>query len=272
MSVASELATAKALIEGQRAELDATLTRLQAAADSATPDDGAGGGGGGGAAASVNTDGLQSKIGGVHTKLDDLSASLDGLTSDLAVERELAAANALREERAAIKVAALAAEKEAESAYARAKARIEADLAFEKSLAAARAKEAELERIRTDLRIKRQARERAELLYSTDLSRAVRRLRERELLLDRARLDLTSSYERQRLYDSVRRLRLARISLSDQIVDYDYRGRRLAGLYDYPTLFDGVATRYYDVLSPYRSTYPYYSVPSAPYYPRYVLP
>jgi hypothetical protein len=189
--------------------------------------------------------------------------------SEVAVERELAAAAALREDRAAIKASALAAEAQAESAYQRAKARIDADLAFEKSLDAARAKEAELERIRTDLRIKRQARERAELLYSTDLSRAVRRLRERETLLDAARLDLSSSYERQRMYDSVRRLRLARISLSDQLVDFDYRGRRLASLYDYPTLYDGVSTRYYDALYPYRGAYPY---ASSPYYPRYVWP
>lgn len=258
MSIASEVATAKALIEGQRNELDATLTRLQAAADAES--------GGGGAA---SADGLKERIGNIQTKLDGVADQVDDVSSDLAVERELAAAKALREERSAIKAAALAAEKEAENAYARAKARIEADLAFEKSLAAATAKEAELERIRTDLRIKRQARERAELLYSTDLSRAVRRLRERELVLDRARLDLTSTYERQRLYDSVRRLRLARISLSDQIVDYDYRGRRLATLYDYPTLYDGIATRYYDVLSPYRASYPYYSTP---YYPRYVWP
>jgi len=265
MSIASEVATAKALIEGQRAELDATLSRLQAAADSAGPADGGGGGGGGSAAA-----GLTTKLGDIQSQLDGVTASVSDMHSDLAVERELSAAKALRDERAAIKVAAASAEQEAENAYARAKARIEADLAFEKSLTVARAKEAELERIRTDLRIKRQARERAELLYSTDLSRAVRRLRERELCLDRARLDLTSTYERQRLYDSVRRLRLARISLSDQIVDYDYRGRRLAGLYDYPALYDGVATRYYDVLSPYTAAaYPYYSTP---YYPRYVWP
>jgi hypothetical protein len=133
-----------------------------------------------------------------------------------------------------------------------AKAKISADVAYERATAEARLRGAEVERLRVEAQIKREARERAELVYSTDLSRAVSRLRAREAALDTARLSLTSAYDRQRMYDATRRLRLARVSLSDQLVDYDYRGRRLAALYDYPVLYDGLASRYYDTLAPYR--------------------
>ena len=113
----------------------------------------------------------------------------------------------------------------------RAKARIDADIALERSIAAARRESDELEQARTELRLKREARERAELLYSSDIAATARRLRDREALLDRARGDLSSSYERQRLYDSIRRLRTARTSLTDQLIDFDTRSRRLASLY-----------------------------------------
>lgn len=206
---------------------------------------------------------FKAKVSAVSAQAADVAAKaeeLQGMCSDAAIEAELKAVNALRKEQARIKAEHLDAEAKAESAYQRAKARVEADIALERSLSAARLQEAELSRARTELRIKREARERAELLYSTDLNRAITRLRERELSIDRARSLLSSTYERQRLYDSVRRMRLARTSLADELTSFDYRSRRLSTLYDYPTLYPSVATRYYDYAHPYRysSLYPYY--------------
>lgn len=78
---------------------------------------------------------------------------------------------------------------------------------------------------------------------------------------------MTSSNERRRLHDAVRRIRVGRLALSEQIVDYDYRGRRLAQALDLPTLHDGLSTRYYSSLYPYYRNYPGTSYPY--YYPYY---
>lgn len=138
---------------------------------------------------------------------------------------------------------------------------------MDKSLRDSRRTEEKLAAQARELALRREARVRADLLYSSDLARTIARLEDRELALDRARSSLTSAYEKRRLHDAVRRIRLTRLSLADDLTDYDHRGRRLAALLDYPTLLDGVSTRYYDTLAPYY--YPYSSLSRASYYGRY---
>lgn len=128
--------------------------------------------------------------------------------------------------------------------------------------------EEKLERLKAEVEARRKARESAELTYHTDLSATVRRLRELELDLEQTRTSVSTAYERRRLHDSLRRIRLSRLSLGEQLLDYDYCGRRLGSVLDAPSLYTGVASRAYDLYPYYRYTrsyYPYYS----PYYSSY---
>ena len=84
---------------------------------------------------------------------------------------------------------------------------------------------------------RRRARETAEIVYSSDLATTLRRLRELELELDGSRAAASSAYERRRLHDALRRIRTSRLSLSEQMLDYDYRSRRLGSLLDSPTMY-----------------------------------
>ena len=129
-----------------------------------------------------------------------------------------------------------------------------------------------LAKLKAELEIRRKARENAELVYNTDLSATIRRLRELELDLETSRASVSSAYERRKLHDALRRIRVSRLALGEQLLDYDYANRRLGSVLDVPSLYTGVATRAYD-LYPYtrytRSYYPYYSPYYSPYYGYY---
>ena len=74
-------------------------------------------------------------------------------------------------------------------------------------------------------------------MYSSDLATTLRRLRELELDLESSRASVSSAYERRRLHDALRRIRSSRLSLGEQVLDYDYRGRRLGSLLESPALY-----------------------------------
>eukprot|EP00041_Stephanoeca_diplocostata_P007534 m.107422 g.107422 ORF g.107422 m.107422 type:complete len:260 (-) comp16922_c0_seq1:245-1024(-) len=208
---------------------------------------------------------LKEKITRFQDKVDDLNRSVDELCSEIAIDKELSAANKLREDKAEMKRKLLEEEMAAENNYLNAKAKVEAEIALDRSMRQRRREEEELETLRAELEVRRKARENAEIIYSSDLANTIRRLRERELDLESVRANLTTSYERRRLHDAIRRIRLGRLSLAEQVYDYDYRGRRLARALDTPPLYTGLATRYYSDLYPYYSSnagsayrYPYY--------------
>lgn len=212
---------------------------------------------------------LKSKIARFQNKVDDLNRSVDELCSEIEIDKELAAANKLRDEKAHLKKKLIEEEVAAEDKYMSAKAKIEAEIALDRSIRQRRQEQNELEALRAELDVRRKARENAEVVYSSDLANTVRRLREREIELERVRAKLSSSYERRRLHDAIRRIRLGRLSLSEQVLDYDYRSRRLARLLDAPPLYTGLATRYYSDLYPYYGhRYPYYGYGYG-YYPYY---
>eukprot|EP00040_Diaphanoeca_grandis_P001449 m.18581 g.18581 ORF g.18581 m.18581 type:complete len:250 (+) comp12092_c0_seq1:155-904(+) len=205
----------------------------------------------------------KSKIASLQLKADDLNRTIDDICNEVNIERELKAANALREERASIKKTALEEETAAQEKYTSAKAAIEKDIAMDRSLRRQKLEDQELKNLRLEMDLRREARERADVLYSTDLSSTLRRLRERELDLERLHQSVSGSYERRRLYDALRRIRVGRLSLSEQILDYDYRSARLSRVLDTPALYDGLATRYYSTAvypSPYYR-YPYLGYP-----------
>jgi len=204
---------------------------------------------------------MKSKIASFQSKANDLNRTVDELCSEVNIERELDAANELREQRAEIKKRALEEETVAQEKYNSAKSKIEADMAMDRSARLKRLEEQELKNLRLDMDLRREARERADVLYSTDLSSTLRRLRERELDLERLHQSVSNSYERRRLYDAMRRIRVGRLSLSEQILDYDYRSARLARVLDAPPLYDGLATRYYSTPLYTAAPYPYYRYP-----------
>mmetsp|Transcript_8447 Transcript_8447/g.21596 ORF Transcript_8447/g.21596 Transcript_8447/m.21596 type:complete len:269 (-) Transcript_8447:154-960(-) len=240
-------------------ELKASIARLDAATERLKDHRGG----------SPESDILADKLHRFSTQVEDLDKTVDDLCSSISVERELAAAKALREEKAAIRKKMLdeeeAAEKKYNEAIALAKAETEA---VEESLRARKIEEAKLDQLRIDLEVRRKARASAELSYSSDLAATIRRLRDLEGELEGTRTSVASAYDRRRLHDALRRIRLSRLSLNEQILDYDYHGRRLATVYDAPSLYTGLASRAYDLYPYYRYTrsyYPYYSG----YYPSY---
>lgn len=247
------------VLRSQRDELNESLSRLDRAAEKLK----------------LGADGqdgvppiglLQTKIVRFQGKLEDLNHSIDDICNEMAIDAELSAATELRAERATIKQRALDEEAAAEAKYTSAKAKVEAELALDRSVRAQRREADELRTLRLEMDLRREARERAELLYTSDLSSTLRRLRSREADLERLRVSVTSANERRRLHDAVRRIRVGRLALSEQIVDYDYRGRRLARALDLPQLYDGLSTRYYSSLYPY---YRHYPGTSYPYYHPY---
>eukprot|EP00037_Helgoeca_nana_P032594 m.414591 g.414591 ORF g.414591 m.414591 type:complete len:275 (-) comp29377_c0_seq1:70-894(-) len=238
-------------------ELRASIARLDAATDRirSNPD-----------AESPHAQEFTSKLTKFSSQVTDLDRTVDDLCSSINVEREIAAAKALREEKAAIKKQMYEAEEAADRKYKEAisLAKLEAE-AVEQTLRSRRAEEDKLDRLREEMEVRRKAREQAERVYSTDLTATMRRLREMELELERTRTGVSTAYERRRLHDSLRRIRLSRFSLGELTMDYDYHGRRLAASLDAPSLYTGLASRAYDMYPYYRNTRSYYPY-STPYY------
>lgn len=246
------------VLQSERSELTDSLSRLDKAAEKLT------------ASVAERPSGiLKAKLVTFQDRLEDLNRSIDGICSEVAIDAELEAAAKLRDERAEIKKKAMADEAAAEARFNSAKFKIDAELDLDRSVRRQQREAEELASLRRDMDLRREARERAELLYSSDLASTLRRLRTRESDLERLRREVGSSYEKRRLHDAIRRIRVGRLALSEQISDYDYRGRRLASLLDLPPLYDGLATRYYSSLYPY---YRYYPGTGYPYYYGYGYP
>lgn len=237
-------------LQNERNELNETLARLDRAQELLKSSDN-------------QTCGLKAKIGSFKNKLSDLNKSIDDICDEMAIEAELSAAAQLREERAEIKKKALDDEAAAEERFNSARRKIETEIELDRSIRQKQREADELEALRLEMDARRAARERSEILYSSDLASTLRRLRTREADLERLRREVSSAYEKRRLHDAIRRIRVGRLALSEQVVDYDYRGRRLASVLDLPPLYDGLSTRYYSSLYPY---YRYYPGTSYPYY------